>query len=90
MEERCTHYYLRADRDSSFSIATVWTMMAHFTTPQMNGFYWGVNSQSKIGHKLPADMQPEGSVGGGTTRNDPGHVARLGRSLAHASGDTAL
>ena len=43
----------------------------------------GGNTQSEIGHKLPADMQPEGSVGGKTVRNHPGYVARRGRALAH-------
>lgn len=58
-------------------------MIAHFTIPHVNGLHWGVNNQSEIGHKLPADMQPEGSVGGETVRNHPGHVAMRGRVLAH-------
>ena len=57
-------------------------MRAHFTTPHVNGLHWGVTI-SQIGHKLTADMQPEGSVGGETVRNRPGPVARRGRALAN-------
>ena len=42
VKERCTQHYLRADHDTSFSLATVWTMIAHFTTPHVNGLHWGV------------------------------------------------
>ena len=48
VEERCTQYYLRADYywradyDTFFFIATVWTMIAHFTVPHVNGLHWGI------------------------------------------------